>query len=193
MYAWLLTRTLALAKHGHATQRPIHHRRWWLRYLFIAWLGSLATIANAATPVPSQVTPSDDHSFILQISHYQDHHWLSLADIETLPLYDVELEHPEGLKGRFTGVWLDDFIAQQGIPNDTRIRFIASDDYTVFLSSAEREKRRYFMVTRFKSQPLERQHLGPLLLIVPADAENVIRGTSPHTRWIWSIREIRYQ
>lgn len=195
MKAWFPALTLALAKHGQAKQYPNHRNRgwWWSHALLIVLLGSLATIACAATPVPSQETPSDDHSLILKITHYQDHRWLSLADIETLPLYDVALEHPEGLEGDFTGVWLDDFLAKQGIPKDTRIRFIAHDDYTIFLSPAERKKRRYFMVTRFNGKPLKRQHLGPLFLIVPADAESVLRGTSPHTRWIWSIRELRYQ
>ncbi|MCL7930024.1 molybdopterin-dependent oxidoreductase [Halomonas llamarensis] len=161
--------------------------------MLITVLASLAPIANAATPISSQEIPSDDHSLMLQITHYQYHRWLSLADIETLPLYDVAIEHPEGLNGRFTGVWLDEFIVQQGIPEDAHIRFIAHDDYTIFLSPAEREKRRYLMVTRFNGQPLKRQHLGPLLLIVPADAESVLSGTSDQTRWIWSIRELRYQ
>ncbi|NYS62155.1 hypothetical protein [Vreelandella salicampi] len=195
MQAWFPTHAVAIAKRGQAKRNTVHrHHTWrWSQALLIALLGSLATIAYAATPVPSQETPSDDHSLTLQITHYQDHRWLSLADIETLPLYDVALEHPEGLEGRFTGVWLDALLTQQGIPIDTRIRFIAHDDYTIFLSPAEREKRRYFMVTRFNGKPLKRQHLGPLFLIVPADAESVLRGTSPHTRWIWSIREMRYQ
>lgn len=195
MQAWRQALNLALAKPRQAKQYPVHRScSWrWLGALLIALQGSLTSIAYAAAPVPSQETPSDDHSFILQITHYQDHHWLSLADIETLRLYDVELEHPEGLNGRFTGVWLDELIAQQGIPEDTRIRFIAHDEYTIFLSPAEREQRRYFMVTRFNGQPLERQLLGPLLLIVPADAEGVLKGTSNRTRWIWSIRELRYQ
>ncbi|MDR5899637.1 hypothetical protein QC823_11645 [Halomonas vilamensis] len=196
MSAWSLTLALALAlaKILKRAQSFTHRRRdWWLRFFFIVLMGGLATNAYSATPVPSQETPSQDHSLILQITHHQHQQWLSLADIETLPLYDVELKHPEGLEGRFTGVWLNVFTAQQGIPEDTRIRLIAHDNYTIFLSHAERKERRYFMVTRFNGLPIERQQMGPLLLIVPADAEGVLEGTLPLTRWIWAIREIRYQ
>ncbi|MYL24260.1 hypothetical protein GLV89_10770 [Halomonas alkaliantarctica] len=191
MQPWFLIYPLAFAKRI-PVKKPLGYRKHCLKWPLLILLGLFASSGFGATPVPSQQEPSDNHAYILLITHHQDQRWLSLADIETLPLYDVELEHPEGLEGRFTGVWLNAFLEHQGIPQDKRIRLIAHDDYTIFLSPSERDQKRYLLVTRLNGQPLNKQQLGPLLLVVPADAESVIKGTSPHTRWIWSIRELRY-
>jgi hypothetical protein len=115
---------------------------------------------------------------------------LDLADIESLELHETTLAHPEGLEGTFSGVWLDDFLQAQGLDDARRVRFIARDDYTTFLTPAERAEKAYLLVTRFEGDPLSTQQFGPLMLVVPADAQAVLDGTAPMTRWIWAIREI---
>ncbi|MWJ28336.1 hypothetical protein GPM19_08980 [Halomonas sp. ZH2S] len=153
----------------------------------------MVTSAHAAEATSSPLAPSTDHSLTLKMVIGHDQHWLSLADIETTPLYDVDMQHPEGPEGRFTGVWLDAFLEDHGIQPEDRVRFIAQDDYSVFLSAAERQKTRYLLVTRLNGDPLSREQLGPLLLVAPEDAEAVLTGILPHARWIWAVREVRRQ
>ncbi|CAM4012436.1 hypothetical protein VRRI112168_10610 [Vreelandella rituensis] len=173
-----------------------HFYRCGIGGLLIIAFGAMATLlvsAHAAEVTPSPLSPSTDHSLTLKMVIGHDNHWLSLADIESTPLYDVEMQHPEGLEGRFTGVWLDTFLEHQGIQPEDRVRLIARDDYSVFLSADERQKTRYLLVTRLNGMPLDREQLGPLLLVAPKDAEAVLAGTLPQARWIWAIQEVRHQ
>lgn len=115
---------------------------------------------------------------------------LRLAEIERHGLHEVAMRHFEGLEGRFAGVWLDDFLAAEGLDDVSRVRFIAHDDYTTFLTPAQRAEKAYLLVTRLDDAPLGREQLGPLMLVVPADAAAVLEGSEPSSRWIWAIREV---
>jgi len=152
-------------------------------------LGFLAT--NAHSMESSGVTPSDDATPVLTLAHDGEARELSLADIETLDLYDAELEHFEGLTGVFTGVRLEAFVADQGLADARRLRFIAADDYTIFLEPGEIGDRGILLVTRFDGEPIPRTRLGPLMLVVPHEAEAVAAGDATPTDWIWSLVEIR--
>lgn len=151
------------------------------------------TLHADGSVVPSQYPNSQNQKLVLSVTIGYDQHWLSLADIETLPIYDIEMTHPEGISGRFTGVWLNDLIEQQGISADQRIRLIALDNYTVFLEGEERARTRYFLTTRLDGEPIALDQLGPLTLIAPDNLAAVRAGTMPLTRWIWSIKELRKQ
>ncbi|MBD3896111.1 hypothetical protein IEI94_09635 [Halomonas sp. ML-15] len=145
----------------------------------------------AAELAPSDHPPTQDSTPVLTIEHAEQQRQLSLAEIESLPLYAVEMAHPEGLEGEFLGVLLDDFLVEHGLDDSERLRFIARDDYTTFLSPAEREEKTYLLVTRFEGIPLPDHHNGPLMLTVPADIEAVLDGSEPMTRWIWAITTLR--
>lgn len=115
---------------------------------------------------------------------------LSLAEIERHGLHEVEMRHFEGPEGRFAGVWLNDFLAAEGLDHAARVRFIAHDDYTTFLTPAQRAEKAYLLVTRLDGEPIGRDQFGPLMLVVPADAAGVLEGSEPSSRWIWAIREV---
>ncbi|MFC2993641.1 molybdopterin-dependent oxidoreductase [Halomonas tibetensis] len=115
---------------------------------------------------------------------------ISLSDIESSPLIHVEMRHPEGPDGRFSGVALDTFLADQGLSNANRVRFVAHDGYTTFLTPQQRREKRYMLVTRLNGEPIDIADLGPFMLIVPEDAKAVLEGTEPMTRWIWAIQEM---
>ncbi|WP_089684513.1 hypothetical protein [Billgrantia gudaonensis] len=147
-------------------------------------------LAPAATVTESPLAPSQDDAPILTVRHDGQQHRISRAQIESLGLHEVSLIHFEGLEGRFAGVWLDDFLAERGLEDAPRLRFIAHDDYTVFLTPEHREQKRYLLATRLDGDPLTRETFGPTMLLVPEDAEAVTEGSETMTRWIWSIREI---
>lgn len=144
----------------------------------------------AASWEPSELSPSQDDTPILSLHADAERHPLSRADIETLPLHEGTLSHFEGVEGRFAGVWLDDFLAERGLEDHPRLRFIAHDDYTVFLSRQDRQEKRFLLATRLDGEPLTLTEFGPTMLIVPEDASAVEAGTASMTHWIWSIRDI---
>ena len=150
----------------------------------------LATTASADMK-PSQLTPSTDDEPVLTLVREGEEQRLSLRDLESLDIYDAEIEHFEGKEGVFTGIRLRDFIDEHNLGDVRRIRLIAADDYTTFLRPEELDERDYLLVTRFEGEPMSTEDLGPLMLIVPEDEQAVLSGEKPMTRWIWAITEIR--
>jgi hypothetical protein len=146
--------------------------------------------AQASSLTISELPPSQDATPVLTLHVGADRHAVSRADIETLPLQEVSLRHFEGIEGRFAGVWLDDLLAEHGLDDHPRLRFIAHDDYTVFLSRDDREEKRFLLATRLDGEPLTLRDFGPTLLLVPDEASAVEAGTASMTHWIWSIRDI---
>ncbi|MDR5907819.1 hypothetical protein [Franzmannia qiaohouensis] len=164
--------------------------------LFTPLLSLLATLLACAPLMAAELSasnraPSEDTSPVLALERGEHHTTLSLADIESLPLYAVDMAHPEGPEGEFLGVLLDDFLAAYDLDSIERLRFIARDDYTVFLTPEERQEKTYLLVTRLDGAPLPDHQHGPLMLTVPADIEAVHEGSEPLTRWIWSITTLR--
>ncbi|MFG6136809.1 molybdopterin-dependent oxidoreductase [Halomonas sp. B23F22_10] len=128
---------------------------------------------------------------VLDIHAHGETRHLSLEDIERSDTGEVTMRHFEGPEGTFSGVWLNDFLADQNLDEASRLRFIALDDYTSFLTPADREGKRFLLATRLDGTPLTPDNLGPLMLVVPADAEAVLKGDAPMSQWIWSIDEIQ--
>ncbi|MCL7939906.1 hypothetical protein M8009_06275 [Halomonas sp. ATCH28] len=133
---------------------------------------------------------ADGAAPVLTLTRGTDSRELTLEQVEAPGLHAVEMHHPEGPEGSFAGVWLDDFLAARGLDEARRVRFIALDDYTTFLTPAQRREKRYLLVTRLDGEPVGEASLGPLMLVVPEDAAAAREGSVPMTRWIWAIREI---
>ena len=160
-----------------------------------AWLAvATALMATTALAVqPSDLSPSDDPTPVLTVVDDGETRELGLQQIERLELYEAELEHFEGLSGEFAGVRLGAFLREYGLDDARRLRFIAADDYTIFLEPGEARDRGFLLVTRFEGEPIPRTQLGPLMLVVPDEEEAVLSGEIAPTHWIWSITEIRAQ
>ena len=166
----------------------------WLLQIITLGAGLLmAGTALASSQVtPSDITPSDDDEPILTLIQDRERHQRSLREIEREhQLYDVALRHFEGLEGVFTGVRLGAFLQAEGLDEARRIRFIAADEYTIFLTPEEIADKGFLLVTRFDGEPLPADNLGPLLLVVPEEEEAVLAGEVTPTHWMWSIIEMR--
>lgn len=163
--------------------------------LIAVGLGILLGLTSAAAVAmkPSDLEPTDDTTPVLTLVDGGETRELSRQEIEQLDLYEAELEHYEGLTGVFTGVRLGAFIEEYGLGDARRLRFIAADDYTIFLEPDHAREHGFLLVTRFDGEPLPRNQMGPLLLVVPDEAEAVLAGEVSPTDWIWSIIEIRAQ
>lgn len=161
----------------------------WIPAALAAVLMIAATAAHAVQP--SDLPRTDDTAPVLTLVQGGQVRELSLADIESLDLYDAELEHFEGLTGVFTGVRLEQFVAEHGLDDARRLRFIAADDYTIFFEPEALAGRGILLVTRFNGEPIPRTQLGPLMLVVPDEVEAVLAGEATPTDWIWALVEIR--
>ncbi|SES06535.1 hypothetical protein SAMN04487958_106194 [Vreelandella subterranea] len=155
--------------------------------------GVFAAPVPAAEVTSSALSPSTDASPVLTLHSGDVHRPISRAAIEQSPLYEVVLQHFEGPKGSFAGVWLDDFLEAQEIDVSATLRFIAHDDYTTFITPEDRAAKRYLLVTRLDGKSLTRNEFGPTMLVIPEDAEAVEAGTESMTPWIWSIKDIYLQ
>lgn len=153
----------------------------------------LLSPVQAAEVIPSELSASQDQTPILTLYGLQERRTLSRADIESLPLYETSLKHFEGSQGSFAGVWLEDLMAAEGIDEAATLRFIAHDDYTVFITPDDRQEHRYLLVTRLDGEPLKLERLGPSSLMIPAEAEAVELGKASMMDWVWSIRDIHIQ
>jgi len=152
-------------------------------------LGTLLLIILVTLGQPSSALADDAPT--LTVIKGEDHHLLSLSDIESLGLYEVTMKHPEGPQGTFAGVWLDALLKSQKLGKAQRVRFIAEDGYTTFLSPKERSEKRYLLVTRLDGKPVTQKDLGPYMLIVPDDAKAALEGNVSITRWIWAISKVQ--
>ena len=162
--------------------------------LVLVFIASVLAIpCQAAETTPSTLSPSQDQTPVFTLITAEEHRQISRAQIETSPLYEVVLQHFEGVKGRFAGVWLNDFIEAQGLDANVMLRFIAHDDYTAFIAPDDRQAQGYLLVTRLDGEPLELSDFGPTLLAVPDHAEAVEAGTASMTHWVWSIRDVYVQ
>jgi len=158
------------------------------RALLLSLLGLSLLLALSAQAADGAAP----HDPILTLTQGSERQQLTLEAIEaTDDLHHVQIQHPEGPEGRFSGVWLNAFLAANGLEDARRVRFIADDGYTTFLTPAQRDEKAYLLATRLDGEPIGVDRLGPLMLVVPEDAEAVLEGAAPLNRWIWAIEEIR--
>lgn len=161
------------------------------KYIFTLLIVFLLPISALADLWTSDEEASTDDTPVLTLQASPgDTVTASLQNIEAIGLYDAEFEHFEGLEGRFTGVLLNDLLTAYEMDDVDRVRLLAADGYTTYLSKAERSETAYLLVTRFEGEPVPTNELGPLMLVAPEQADEVVAGTAPMTRWIWSVTDI---
>ncbi|MFO7858003.1 MAG: molybdopterin-dependent oxidoreductase [Ectothiorhodospiraceae bacterium] len=159
----------------------------WLLAAMVAW----TIAAPAAEMTPSEREPSDADEPVVTLVQGGDETTLSLADIEqSLTLFDTELEHFEGPSGTFTGVRLRDLLAEHGLDEARRVRLTGSDGYTIFLDREEIEAKERLLATRLDGEPIPADAFGPLMLMVPAEADAALAGETSVTKWIWAVTTI---
>jgi hypothetical protein len=115
---------------------------------------------------------------------------LTLAAIERLPLKQSTLNTGFGLSGTFQGVLLTDLMAAYGLTGAERLGIRAGDDYAISVKAAEIAASPGFLATRFDGKPITDPNKGPLLLLWPAQDEDLLAGRVAGTEWVWSVNEI---
>jgi len=116
---------------------------------------------------------------------------VSVAMIEMMPMRQSTMANPWSPQGAlWMGVRLADFVQAHGLAGrDIILR--ARDNYTIRLRAAEIAGDEPLLATRMDGAPLDPTTTGPLMLIWPAQAEQVMAKTAPDANWIWGIVEIK--
>ena len=161
------------------------------RSWLLAVMMALPIAASGAEMIPSEREPTDADEPVLTLVQGGDEVTLSLADIEqSLTLFDTELDHYEGPSGTFTGVRLRELLAAHDLDDARRIRLTGSDGYTIFLDREELEAKARLLATRLDGEPIPADAFGPLMLMVPAEADAALAGEIAVTKWIWAVTRI---
>jgi len=162
-----------------------------LSFLLLILMGPVGWVDAASIHrISSPPERAADSGTILEIEAPAATRYLSLSDIESLPIYSTTLETGWGMSGTFQGVKLARLLRHCGIPGAAGVRLTALDEYSVSLDRASMERYTPLLVTRWNGRPLKRSQWGPLVLMWPSRAESVLEGTAPMATWIWSVRRI---
>ncbi|BCL75556.1 hypothetical protein JHS3_12920 [Jeongeupia sp. HS-3] len=133
-------------------------------------------------PLPSRASP------VLRIDTGRQSHQITLAELESLPHYKVRLKLIWGERGTFQGVKLNDVLRRYGLENSRKLRFSASDRYTIEIDAVEWRRRDALIATRFESSEITVRQKGPLRLLWPDEADAL--GTTRGMLWIWNLTSI---
>ncbi|MBJ7555106.1 hypothetical protein [Marinomonas spartinae] len=178
-------------------QKTISHNNN-INKIYITLLSILTITMTLSSPSAGAMTvhaiyeaPSTDTTPILELGFPEHTTLVSMADIESLPLYKTDnMNHFDGPSGQFYGVWLNDLLAKYHLENAPRLRFTALDGYEVFIDQANRKKRQYFLATRLNNLPITADNLGPLMLLIPYDLNLPVNQAESKSRWIWALHTI---
>lgn len=118
---------------------------------------------------------------------------LSLADIESLPMYQTTLNTQWGMNGTFHGVLLNDLLAAHKLKVSKKLVLHALDNYMSQIPLGEVNGSQAMLATRFNGQPIPLNNKGPFILIWPAKDKAVMEGKAPISSWVWSVDEIAVQ
>lgn len=160
--------------------------------VIVVALGCLALPAAAADIREVVATPSwtaPDPTPVLTIPNTATAP-LSRADLEKMPLRETRLETKWGLKGTFHGVLLSDVLDAVGLGAARRVRLRAADEYVITLNRDEILAGRPLLALRLDGRSLDVAEKGPLMLLWPRAADDVMAGTASTAKWIWSVVEI---
>jgi len=114
-----------------------------------------------------------------------------LAQIEGMPAYQATIKTPWGESGTFVGVKFIDLLNQAGIKDFQRLMTMASNDYKVTIASDDTGLDKALLAYRLNDSLLGLNNKGPYWLVWPHQAEALLSGVEPGTKWIWSVIEVR--
>lgn len=128
---------------------------------------------------------------ILSIHHGNQQQSLTLTDLDAMPQQQADFQAAWGPKGQWQGVYLHHLLQHYELQSFQDIRLNALNEYRIRLTQQDIEQGQPILATRFNGEPIPLKKNGPIILIWPQQAEQVLVGTAPLALWIWSLSEIR--
>lgn len=128
---------------------------------------------------------------ILTIKYSDQQHALTLNAMDAMPQQRATFQAAWGPDGQWQGVYLHHILQHYSLQDFQDIRLNALNEYRIRLTQQDIQRGKPILATRFNGEPIPLERNGPVILIWPQQAEQVLAGTSPLALWIWSLSEIR--
>ncbi|MCH8536432.1 MAG: molybdopterin-dependent oxidoreductase [Alkalimonas sp.] len=157
-----------------------------LSYSIFIRVASLAMFSLMLLP---QVAASEQ--VILTIKHSDQQQSLTLDDLDAMPQQYANFQAAWGPSGQWQGVYLHQLLQHYSLQDFQDIRLNALNEYRIRLTPQDIQQGKPILATRFNGEPIPLEKNGPIILIWPQQADQVLAGTSPLALWIWSLSEIR--
>lgn len=162
------------------TQQPSPNRRGFLTLIAVAALpgavwaegAPILTVIDAA----GHARTFDEAAFAALLQHELVTHTVWTEGVQT-----------------FRGVRLSDVLALVGSEADLRGRTLslkALNDYTIDIPAADAWTYGTILARQQNGITLSRRDKGPLWLVYPRDADDVLRDQRYDSRWVWQLSEI---
>ena len=116
---------------------------------------------------------------------------LTLDALDALPQQHLSFKVAWGPEGQWQGVYLHDLLDHFDLLEFQDIRLNALNEYRIRLTPQDIQQGKPVLATRFNGEPIPLERNGPVILLWPDQAEQVLAGTAPLALWIWSLAEIR--
>jgi hypothetical protein len=128
---------------------------------------------------------------ILTIKHHDQQQSLTLSALDAMPQQQATFQAAWGPEGQWQGVYLHQLLQHFSLHDFQDIRLNALNEYRIRLTPQDIKQGQPILATRFNGEPIPLERNGPIILIWPQQAEQVLDGTAPLASWIWSLTEIR--
>ena len=115
----------------------------------------------------------------------------SLAQIVEMPAYQTEITTHWDAEGTFVGVRFLDLLRRAGIEDFERLFARASNDYKVTISADDTGIEHALLAYSINNELMALSNKGPYWLIWPEQADGLLSGEIPGTKWIWGVVELR--
>ncbi|MBP2298637.1 molybdopterin-dependent oxidoreductase [Azospirillum picis] len=165
-----------------------------VRFVITAFfIGALMTNVSQAAEVkklstPIQIPPSDEA--VLMIKDSAGKTILTMKQLENFPMYETHMKTLWTPASTWVGIKLVDLLSAYGALSSERFIFRATNEYSIRLKRADIEAGDPIVATRINGMPIDPENKGPLFLIWPKVAEEVMSGTVAESDWIWSLNKI---
>lgn len=116
---------------------------------------------------------------------------LSLADLESLPLYRVTTSTfwPAD-DGTYEGPLLADVLKRAGLAEAAAVKAVARDGFSQIIPREDWTRWPVMVATRRDGQPMTARTKGPLRIIYPRDMDKILHDTVYRLRWVWLLQSL---
>ncbi len=157
----------------------------------LLYFSGVQALATPISVFEEQLEKSTSNKRILLVIDGDSITKFRLADLEKIPLYEIEMPpiwKEEG--GKYQGVLLKDILSSAGVSEATSVRLVALDGYLIELPEKKWHGGCAFVATRYKKQEIPVEDKGPTRLMFPCMVTDPDYEETTTSEWIWNLREI---
>ncbi len=158
--------------------------------LLMAFPGT-APAGTGGVPRPVVMTPSTATTPILALLSARERRTMSLAALESLPMYRVTTPTfwPRD-DGVYEGPLLLDVLKTSGMDKAEALRIMAKDGFSQVIPREDWTRWPIILATRRGGEPMTTRNKGPIRIIYPRGMDPELSNPKYRLRWVWMITSI---